>query len=667
MMYRKQADPFHGNGTIDLPEAEGIAASWHFIKGLTGNTHPGAAVPFGKYSVCPYTGGYPTGYGVNRINTGGPIGKISEELQIIGFSHFQHSGTGAVGLYYNYALVMPSLHHRTKENRYTPDMETASPGYYAVRLTEADIFCELTVSHTGAYHRYTFPDGGGCLEIDFTNDGLYDASMRGEAEDLCLNRISDSELRAEVTLRKVRFYFVCRFAGEGKLDENGVYRTETAGPVLLILSVAASSMDDAVRESALCVPDFDAVRRQAEDEWEDALGRIRVDEAEDPNERKLFYSNLYHTLIKPCDWGTGGFLWEGEPFVVDFTTLWDIYKTTLPLIFMLYPEISAHIAAAYERLGQTLGKLPHCFILTTDTNIEAKQARLNAEHMLYDAWIRGVPADWDSIFDQMMTDIFRDDFRDFTENGICPKTTHTLDMAEGCHAAAEMAERLGRNEDAVRLYALAEHWKNAFDPATGLLYADSDYYEGNHWNYSFRPMRSMDERIALAGGAGRFEELLDRFFGFTAPEDISGRFEGFNNETDMEAPWAYAYIGRHDKLTEILRAADRYMFRTKEGSTGTGGIPGNNDSGGLSACYLWNCLGLFPVSGQDRMLIGCPKFARTVLRLAGGGTLVIRREGAYAAPVSARFNGKLCRSLQLAASELMNGGELVICTETAEE
>jgi putative alpha-1,2-mannosidase len=67
------------------------------------------------------------------------------------------------------------------------------------------------------------------------------------------------------------------------------------------------------------------------------------------------------------------------------------------------------------------------------------------------------------------------------------------------------------------------------------------------------------------------------------------------------------------------------------------------------------------------MLIGCPKFARTVLRLAGGGTLVIRREGAYAAPVSARFNGKLCRSLQLAASELMNGGELVICTETAEE
>ena len=661
MMYRTLADPFHGNGIINLPEAEGLAASWHFIKGLTGNTHPGAVLPFGKYSVCSYTGGYPTGYGVNRINSGEPIVKLMDEMKIIGFSHFHHSGTGAVGLYYNYTVVTPYC--QAKKGSYTPLDEQASPGYYAVRLAESDIFCELTVSHTGAYHRYTFPEGGGSISIDFANDGLYGSPMRGEAEDLCLTRISENELRTAVTLRKVRFSFVCRFYGDGALDEQGVYHTGSAGQVLLILSASASSMEDAVSENRRCEPDFDLVRTQAEDEWEDALSRIQVDDSEDENERKLFYSNFYHTIIKPCDWGTGGFFWEGEPFVVDFTTLWDIYKTTLPLIYTLYPDVSAHIVATYDRLGQTLGKLPHCFVLTTDTNIEAKQARLNAEHTLYDAWSRGIPADWDSIFDQIMTDIRRQDFRDFTENGVCPKTTHTLDMAEGCHAAAEMAESLGRTDEANKLYALSGNWKNAFDAETGLLYADSDYYEGNHWNYSFRPLRSMDERIVLAGGAERFEELLDRFFGFTHPDDVSGRFEGFNNETDMETPWAYACIGRHDKLMQILRAADRYMFRTKEGSTGTGGIPGNNDSGGLSACYFWNCLGLFPVSGQNLMLIGCPKFARTTLRLANGGTLVIRREGAYTTPVSAEFNGKPCESLRLTASEMMQGGELIIYTE----
>ncbi|MBR4959948.1 MAG: glycoside hydrolase family 92 protein [Clostridia bacterium] len=660
MKYLQQADPFHGNGTIDLPAPEGIAASWHFIKGLTGNTHPGAVLPFGKYSVCPYTGGYPTGYGINKINSGEPIGKLMEEMRFFGFSHFHHSGTGAVGIYYNYAIVTPSVDG--EKQGYTPVGETASPGYYSVRLAEPDIFCELTVSPAGAYHRYTFPEGGGQIAVDFTNDGLYGPPMRGTAEDLQITRVSDTELRAAVTLRNVRFAFVCRFTGGGALDENGVYHIKDAGTVLLTVSAGTTSMEDTLREADLCEPDFDSARKAAEVQWEEALGRIAVEDTEDETERKLFYSNLYHTLIKPCDWGAGGFLWEGAPFVVDFTTLWDIYKTTLPLIFTLYPAVSAHIADTYDKLGQVLGKLPHCFILTTNTNIEAKQARLNAEHMLYDAWIRGVPADWDSIFRQIKKDIYRPDFRDFTEAGECPKTTHTLDMAEGCHAVAELAEKLGYTEDAAVLYGLSGHWKNAFDPETGLLRENSDYYEGNHWNYSFRPLRHMEERIAMAGGSAGFEALLDRFFGFTAPEDVSGRFEGFNNETDMETPWAYAYIGRHDKLTEILQAADRYMFRTGEGSTGWGGIPGNNDSGGLSGCYIWNCLGLFPVSGQNLMLIGSPKFARTTLQLANGKKLVIRRDGGSTAPVSAEWNGIPCESLRLTASDMMEGGELVIHT-----
>ena len=225
-----------------------------------------------------------------------------------------------------------------------------------------------------------------------------------------------------------------------------------------------------------------------------------------------------------------------------------------------------------------------------------------------------------------------------------------------------MAAALGYAEDAEKLETLSRHWKNAFDPATGLLRQDSDYYEGNHWNYSFRPMHDMAGRIALAGGMEAFEALLDRFFGFTDPEDVSGRFEGFNNETDMETPYAYCYIGRQDKLAQILRAADRYMFRTAAGSTGSGGIPGNNDSGGTSSCYVWNCLGLFPVSGQDRMFIGMPKFACVMLALANGKTLVIRREGTGEYPVSASLNGAECPGLMLAASRMMEGGELVIRT-----
>jgi len=659
MNYTRYTDLFHGSGTIDLPPAEGIAASWHFIKALCGNTHPGATLPFGKYSVCPYSGAYSAGYGINKISCGGPVPRLMDEMRLIGFSHFQHSGMGALGLYYNYAVITPYIGE--KLTSFKPVGEYAEPGYYSVTLGESGIFCELTVSECAAYHRYNFPSAG-CISIDFLNDGLYDPSLRGEAVDPIITKISDNEVRCAVTLQQVRFYFVVRFSGIGSLGDDLVYRTASAGEIIVKLTAGTTSMDDTLSEADEAALTFDEVRRKAADAWENALGKVAVTSGEDENELRIFYSNLYHSFVKPCDWGKGGFIWDGAPFVTDFTTLWDMYKTVLPLVYTLFPDLSSHIVETYTKLYENLGKLPHCFVLTKRTNIEAKQARLNGVHTIYDAWIRGTNADWAKTADAVIGDIFREEFTDYTENGacVCPKTTHILDMAEGCRAAFEIALSQGRHEEAAKLHRLSLGWVNAFDEKNGLLKKESDYYEGNHWNYSFRPMREMDKRIELAGGAEQFEALLDRFFGFTDADDKSARFEGFNNETDMETPYAYSFIGRQDKTAEIVQAGDRYMYRTKEGTTGRGGIPGNNDSGGMSSCYVWNCLGLFPVSGQNLMFVGYPKFACVTLSLANGNELTIVRKGSGNYPKSASLNGKVCDKLMLSVTDMMQGGELVI-------
>ena len=52
MNYSRYADVFLGNGAIDLPEPQGVAAAWHMIKGRAGNTTPAAAIPFGKLTAC---------------------------------------------------------------------------------------------------------------------------------------------------------------------------------------------------------------------------------------------------------------------------------------------------------------------------------------------------------------------------------------------------------------------------------------------------------------------------------------------------------------------------------------------------------------------------------------------------------------------------------------
>ena len=167
---------------------------------------------------------------------------------------------------------------------------------------------------------------------------------------------------------------------------------------------------------------------------------------------------------------------------------------------------------------------------------------------------------------------------------------------------------------------------------TGLL-VDSTFYEGGKWNYSFRLTHDMARRIELAGGEDRFVELLDRFFGFGAApvkqlgiapdaDDIAegyalDRFEGLNNEPDMEAPWAYHYVGRPDRTAEIVHAAINNQF-----ATGRGGLPGNDDSGGLSSWYVWASLGLFPVAGQQLVFVNAPSFSHASISVPGG---IVRR------------------------------------------
>ena len=107
------------------------------------------------------------------------------------------------------------------------------------------------------------------------------------------------------------------------------------------------------------------------------------------------------------------------------------------------------------------------------------------------------------------------------------------------------------------------------------------------------------------------------------------RFEGLNNEPDMEAPWAYHYAGRPDRTAEVVHAALTWQF-----GTGAGGLPGNDDSGGLSSWYVWASLGLFPLAGQSLFLVNAPAFGRSALRV-DGGEFVVETSGHRETPVGA--------------------------------
>ena len=167
-----------------------------------------------------------------------------------------------------------------------------------------------------------------------------------------------------------------------------------------------------------------------------------------------------------------------------------------------------------------------------------------------------------------------------------------------------------------------------------------------------------------------FPELLDSFFGINgeslkqltyigAYKDVEKtayhRFEGFNNECDMETPYAYVYADRHDRLCEIIGECVHRSF-----GLGRSGLPGNNDSGGLSSALVWNTLGIFPVSGSGEFLLGAPQVDRAEIALHNGNKLTVSVSGEKGGKRVERveFNGEKIEGYRLPMRLAMGGGEL---------
>ncbi|MEV6979939.1 GH92 family glycosyl hydrolase [Sphaerisporangium sp. NPDC051017] len=708
-----------GTTATDLPRARGLAATWWWPKPQVGNTHPGATSPLGMVSACAYSGAYPTGYGRYTKNTEGVPEEMFERLQASGFTHFQQSGTGAIRKYYNYVRVTPMVQPLDVLGEAWPlHDEVAEAGYYAATL-DTGIRCELTVGAKVAVHRYTFPEHGSArVVVDLSCGGLAiehgrTVPLRAQVEGMGQGRAQGTVVMEGVPLsvyvdvdvdspgwRQMLWYDRRLIDGGTRLDFDSIRHTtlrpfgmlfmgpaEPGQTVEVRLGFSLRGCDQArqnlERECGGTRPAFDAVRSRTQARWSEHLDRVQV-EGGTPARRTVFATALYHSLIKPCVADDESPFWPNPgPYAFDVCTMWDIYKTQLPLLAAIVPDRAMDLLESLIRVCEEEGNFPIGYRMARGADRFFRQASALAHIALTDAHALGRPGlDWNWALVHMVDDLRRLYGEDFFEHGVVHPITHTLDLAYAHHCTAQVARALNDHHLADDLEDRGRQWSNAFDPSTGLL-RDSEFYEGGKWNYSFRLLHDMAARIALAGGDGAFIDKLDRFFGFgaapvrqpgrrpRAAEMAAGyalnRFEGLNNEPDMEAPWAYHYAGRPDRTAQVVHGALTWQF-----GTGPGGLPGNDDSGGLSSWYVWASLGLFPVAGQNLFLINAPAFARAVLRI-GGNEFVIETSGHRETPIgvdgidhdpparyvqSATLNGKPVHATHLNAATVHRGGLL---------
>ncbi|MEM7339480.1 MAG: glycoside hydrolase domain-containing protein, partial [Actinomycetota bacterium] len=612
--------------------------------------------------------------------------------------------------YYNYLRVTPMLEPLDElGTAWALTEESAHPGYYSARLGSG-IGAEVTVGPRSAVHRYRFPASSDArLVVDFSQGGLaidygQTVPMRASLESLG-NGVARGEMMVEgVPLavhiecdapgwHQMLWYDRRLMAGSRRLDFESIRITTLRPFGLILLGPTESGQQVEVRigfslrgtEQAAAnlradcgeqPRSFDDRHQATTSAWREHLGRIQV-EGGSPAQRTVFATSLYHSLIKPCFAENESPFWPMDgPFVFDICTMWDIYKTQLPLLTALAPERAAELAQSLLLVSQEEGNFPIGYRMARGADRFFRQASALAHTFFADLADLGVGAiDWANTLANLHTDLFRNYGEDFLESGVAHPVTHTLDLATGYHCTARIARFVGDHALADQLDGLASQWRSAFDPESGLL-IDSTFYEGGKWNYSFRLLPDMASRIELAGGADAFVAMLDRFFGFgegavKQPGELPdaatiaagyalNRFEGLNNEPDMEVPWAYHYVGRLDRTAEIVHAAIHNQF-----GPGRGGLCGNDDSGALSSWYVWAGLGLFPVAGQSLFLINTPLFARSEIATAGGPLVVDttghRPNDADSPPQfvqAATFDGRPLDRAWLTGAELHSGRRL---------
>ncbi|MBO9553601.1 glycoside hydrolase domain-containing protein [Cellulomonas sp.] len=708
----EHVDPFIGTEATDLPQQQGLASTWWWPKPQVGNTHPGAQHPLGMVSACAYSGAYPTGYGRYELGTEGLPVELYDSAVASGFTHFQQSGTGAIRKYYNYVRVTPMLQPLDDLGRlFGIDQEEAEPGWYAATL-DSGIRCELTVGPKSAVHRYTFPAHRDArLVVDLSQGGLTIPHGRTVPLRAHLETAAPGVAQGEVVVegaplavhvecdarhwRQMLWYDRRLMPGGTRLDFDRIRPTTLrpfglmwAGPsepgevVELRIGFSLRGVEQARRNLYRDCGDgptsFAARRAATAAVWREQLDKVQVD-TPSADKQTVLSTAVYHSLVKPCLAPDESPFWPTDtPFAFDIATMWDIYRTQLPLLTALMPDRAVELATALLHISEEEGNLPIGYRMARGADQFSRQGSALAHTFLADLCRLGLPGmDWDWALVHMHNDLRRTYGEDFLLRGLAHPISHTLDLAYGYWCTSVVAAAVGDRTLVDQFAPLAAQWRNAFDPGSGLL-RDSTFYEGGVWNYSFRLLHDMAGRIDLAGGDDAFTAMLDRFFGFGADavkqpgvrpsvEEMAAgyalnRFEGLNNEPDMEAPWAYMYAGRPDRTAEVVHDVVQQQF-----GTGRGGLPGNDDSGGLSSWYVWASLGLFPVAGQGLFLLNAPAWRESRLDV-GGRALSIEttgfvepEPGGPAQHVQEVFlDGTRLDRTWLTAAEVHRGGRLLV-------
>ncbi len=458
--------------------------------------------------------------------------------------------------------------------------------------------------------------------------------------------------------------------------------------------------------------DFDTIKKRAEATWNALMNRIKVEGGSETQQR-TFYSAMYRSFLfphrfheydaqnKPIYFSPyNGRIYPG--YMYTDTGYWDTFRASHPLYNLLVPDISGEIMQSVISAYEQSGFLP----AWSSPGHRDCMIGNHAFSLLADAWIKGVTNFNASVaLDAMVHDantqaprycraIGRDGAEFYQKHGYVPtsfreSTAKTLEFAYNDFCAAVFAKSIGRNTEAAAFAKNAMNYTNVFDPSVGFVRGRKEdgswrenfdptewggpFTEGNAWHWTWSVFHDVPGLIQLIGGDEAFGKKLDGVF-YTPPDVNVGSYGGMIHEmTEMVAAnmgqyahgnqpiqhmlYLYNYAGQPWKAQARVREALTRLYHPTPD-----GLCGDEDTGQMSAWYVFSAIGFYPVCpGTDEYVIGSPLFDRATITLADGKKFVItaNQNGPQRPYIrEAKLNGAKFEKTFLTHNQIIKGGEL---------
>ncbi|MCF0168150.1 MAG: glycoside hydrolase family 92 protein, partial [Bacteroidales bacterium] len=372
--------------------------------------------------------------------------------------------------------------------------------------------------------------------------------------------------------------------------------------------------------------------------WNDYLSKIDIETA-DKDQRTIFYTALYHTMIDPrihedVDGRyVGGDLkvHESDPSFVKRTIFsgWDVFRSQMPLYTIINPEMNSDLINSLVTMAEESGRgyLARWEIVNSYSGCMLGNPAIS---VIADAYVKGIKT-----FDVQKAYEYSKNTSEHTGNGEKGYTSgwcsvsHTLEYAYSDWCLSKLAEALDdvKGEEIYREKGKA--YENIFDPELGWfrprnddgswseLPEDGRMHEGfgasecNPFQQGWFVPHDVEGLVALLGGKENALKELEYFFDNTPLNFGWNQYYNHANEPVHLVPFLFNALGAPWETQKWTRVICRNAYRNA-----VEGICGNEDCGQMSAWYILAASGIHPLCpGDTKMEITSPVFDKVEFSL----------------------------------------------------